>query len=265
LIKALSRCSLPEISIVKTWTPWSVERAGALAEPDRSNVEVEGDLKTLKTNLDKVRRLRCEQFNAAATDGDSNIALSNLDALDIIDADLPARWSHRKLDGNRPSRTSHVDEPRIRILRLPLAELSGVDFTGLQTLEHLYLFTPTSPFDDHFAPLDKLSLLRSLNTLSLDLHMNRQHTSYGLKRFLANVPPDFSRLEFPSRIPFDVLLPGIESIISLDTLVVSHALPHELKKRFDLDSLKTLCDRSGIKFYYASKEQVDVFSESHRC
>lgn len=150
-----------------------------------------------------------------------------------------------------PKGKSSVDY-QLRHLRATMFAETIIHLPAYQQLRHLHL----DQSSDAFEPLPPTALLdfQSLpNLRSLSFTLNGQLYSHATATasLLAHLPPSLSRLEFPDKVPFDVLDHFVKHrsnqtplAIGLQEVVASEEVD---KKEFD--QLATLCREQRIEIF----------------
>jgi len=160
----------------------------------------------LVANLANLRYLKCSTGFDPSRCGGFDFVLPNLDTLVITD--IPN--FKPTADGVPKLLASYF--PNLRELRLPLLNLASLDQPH-RYLSLCRLYLNTSPREMRKPPisLDLLSLLPALTFLSIGIYSNGEVSEDALRSLLSHLPPLLTHLEFPSKIPFEILLSALST------------------------------------------------------
>jgi hypothetical protein len=202
----------------------------------------------LVANLANLRYLKCSTGFDPSRCGGLDFVLPNLDTLVITD--IPN--FKPTADGVPNLLASYF--PNLGELRLPLLNLASLDQPH-RYLSLCRLYLNTSPREMRKPPisLDLLSLLPALTFLSIGIYSNGEVSEDALRSLLSHLPPLLTHLEFPSKIPFEILLSALPTNRSVAYLGVSSANSFEEKKQRNIQQLIEASKKQGVKVYSASK------------
>lgn len=147
------------------------------------------------------------------------------------------------------------DFPVLSTLRVPFIALDLLQFEQLPTLKRLYLIAPSTAAGCLKVKLERLCTFTSLPFLSIGIYMQQASIDSGLAQFFNDLPPLLTHLEFPNRVPFDLLLAAI-SVTGRLSIGVTKPLAYEQGKKLRIERLRAALQTSDGSVYYIRKEDT---------
>lgn len=207
----------------------------------------------IDTNLGRLKYFKCDDLYVPDSGpGKRRTSLSSLEELEIREKGTSESPSFSRFH------LEPTDFPYLQSLRIPFFYFNLYTTRGLfPTLKRLFLATPSNR--GHYRDnnscdprLDRLSNFPSLEFVSFGIYDLRASTNSALSRFLTNLPPLLTQLEFPSRAPFDTLLNAATSVGRLE-IGFPEPLDYEKGKKLRIEQLREALKANGGSVYFIGK------------